>query len=59
MEKFDTYEKEVHDEVKRQRIDLAKNYRSRKEVVDGVNALFYRIMGHIPMLLQCIKCWIL
>ncbi len=45
MEKFDTYEKEVHDAVKLQRIDLAKNYRSRKEVVDCVNYLFYRIMG--------------
>ena len=45
MEKFDTYEKEVHDGVKLQRIDLAKNYRSRKEVVECVNYLFYRIMG--------------
>ena len=45
MEKFDTYEKEVHDAVKLQRIDLAKNYRSRKEVVECVNYLFYRIMG--------------
>lgn len=45
MEKFDTYEKEVHDSVKLQRIDLAKNYRSRREVVECVNYLFYRIMG--------------
>ncbi|MBQ3516601.1 MAG: UvrD-helicase domain-containing protein, partial [Lachnospiraceae bacterium] len=45
MEKFDTYEKEVRDEVKLQRIDLAKNYRSRREVVECVNYLFYRIMG--------------
>jgi len=45
MEKFDTYEKEVHDAVKLQRIDLAKNYRSRREVVECVNYLFYRIMG--------------
>ncbi|MBO4988080.1 MAG: helicase-exonuclease AddAB subunit AddA [Lachnospiraceae bacterium] len=45
MEKFDTYEKEVHDAVRLQRIDLAKNYRSRREVVECVNYLFYRIMG--------------
>lgn len=45
MEKYDTYEKEVRDDTLLQRIDLAKNYRSRKEVVEGVNALFYRIMG--------------
>lgn len=45
MEKYDTYEKTVHDGVKLQRIDLAKNYRSRREVVECVNYLFYRIMG--------------
>ena len=45
MEKYDTYEKEVRDDIVFQRIDLAKNYRSRGEVVDGVNALFFRIMG--------------
>ena len=45
MEKFDSYEKEVHDGVRLQRIDLTRNYRSRKEVVDCVNYLFYRIMG--------------
>ncbi len=45
MEKYDTYEKEVRDDTVLQRIDLAKNYRSRGEVVDGVNSLFYRIMG--------------
>ena len=45
MEKYDTYEKEVRDDIVLQRIDLAKNYRSRGEVVEGVNALFYRIMG--------------
>ncbi len=45
MEKYDTYHKEVTENTKLQRIDLAKNYRSRKEVVDTVNYLFYRIMG--------------
>ena len=45
MEKYDTYDKEVRDDVVLQRIDLAKNYRSRSEVVAGVNSLFYRIMG--------------
>lgn len=45
MEKYDTYEKEVREDTILQRIDLAKNYRSRGEVVDGVNSLFYRIMG--------------
>ena len=45
MEKYDTYDKEVRDDVVLQRIDLAKNYRSRGEVVEGVNSLFYRIMG--------------
>lgn len=45
MEKYDTYEKEVGEHTLLQRIDLARNYRSRKEVVEGVNSLFYRIMG--------------
>ena len=45
MEKYDTYEKEVRDDVLMQRIDLAKNYRSRDEVVEGVNSIFFRIMG--------------
>ena len=45
MEKYDTYEKEVRDDVLMQRIDLAKNYRSRNEVVEGVNSIFFRIMG--------------
>ena len=45
MEKYDAYEKEVREDTLLQRIDLAKNYRSRGEVVDGVNSLFYRIMG--------------
>ncbi len=41
MEKYDTYQKEDSD---KQRIDLSKNYRSRKEVIDSVNYLFERIM---------------
>ena len=45
MEKYDTYEKEVRDDICLQRIDLAKNYRSRDEVVEGVNSIFFRIMG--------------
>ena len=45
MEKYDTYEKEVREDTTLQRIDLAMNYRSRKEVLDCVNYLFYRIMG--------------
>lgn len=45
MEKYDTYEKEIREDTKRQRIDLSKNYRSRSEVIEGVNSLFYRIMG--------------
>lgn len=45
MEKYDTYEKEVCEDTALQRIDLAMNYRSRKEVLDCVNYLFYRIMG--------------
>lgn len=45
MEKYDTYEKEVGESTTLQRIDLARNYRSRDEVVEGVNSIFYRIMG--------------
>ena len=45
MEKYDTYDKEVEENTVLQRIDLAKNYRSRGEVVNGVNSLFFRIMG--------------
>ena len=45
MEKYDTYEKEVRSDTRLQRIDLAKNYRSRDEVVEGVNSIFFRIMG--------------
>ena len=41
MEKFDTYSTE--DGVC-QRVDLHKNFRSRKEVIDFVNAVFFQIM---------------
>ncbi len=42
MEKYSSYSKE---ESCCQRIDLHKNFRSRREVLDSVNDLFYRIMG--------------
>lgn len=42
IEKYNCYSKI---DSKRQRIDLHRNFRSRKEVIDSVNALFYRIMG--------------
>ena len=42
IEKYTCYTK--HDSA-RQRIDLHKNFRSRREVIDSVNNLFYRIMG--------------
>lgn len=42
IEKYNCYSKIDSD---RQRIDLHRNFRSRKEVIDSVNALFYRIMG--------------
>lgn len=41
LEKYESYGKEG-DCI---RIDLAKNFRSRSEVVDGVNAVFSRIMS--------------
>ena len=41
MEKYDTYSL---DDGKEQRIDLHQNFRSRKEVIDTVNDVFYRIM---------------
>lgn len=41
MEKYDTYSLEDSD---RQRIDLHKNFRSRKEVLDCVNYIFRNIM---------------
>ena len=42
MEKFATYDLE---ESKKQRIDLHKNFRSRKEVLDFTNDMFYKIMA--------------
>ena len=42
MEKYHTYTKE---ESNCQRIDLHKNFRSRREVLEGVNTLFQKIMG--------------
>lgn len=48
MEKYDTYSLE---EGQKQRIDLHKNFRSRGEVLDAVNFIFYQIMtkelGHV------------
>lgn len=41
MEKFDTYNIE---ESQKQRIDLHKNFRSRREVLDSTNFLFEQIM---------------
>ena len=41
MEKYDTYSLE---DGKAQRIDLHKNFRSRKEVLDSVNYIFRQIM---------------
>ena len=42
MEKYNCYSKDDSDS---QRIDLHRNFRSRPQVLDSVNALFYRIMG--------------
>lgn len=42
MEKYDRYEKE---DSKNQKIELHQNFRSRKEVLDFTNEIFYRIMG--------------
>ena len=41
MEKYDTYSLT---DAKMQRIDLHKNFRSRNEVLDFSNDIFYRIM---------------
>lgn len=43
MEKFRTYPLTPGD--KKLRIDLHKNFRSRREVLESVNYLFYQIMG--------------
>lgn len=42
LEKFRTYNIE---ESKTQRIDLHKNFRSRKEVLESANAIFRQIMS--------------
>ena len=42
MEKYDRYEKE---DSQNQKIELHQNFRSRKEVLDCTNEIFYRIMG--------------
>ena len=41
MEKYDTYS---HEDAQAQRVDLHQNFRSRKEVIDTTNDIFYRIM---------------
>ncbi len=42
MEKYHSY---TTDESREQRIDLHKNFRSRREVLDSVNYIFRQIMG--------------
>lgn len=42
MEKFDRYQPNAELE---QRIDLHKNFRSRKEILEGINFIFSQIMG--------------
>ncbi|MCM1257676.1 MAG: helicase-exonuclease AddAB subunit AddA [Roseburia sp.] len=42
MEKYDRYTKE---DSKNQKIELHQNFRSRQEVLDCTNDIFYRIMG--------------
>lgn len=41
MEKFDSYEKEAGDRI---RVDLKQNFRSRHEVTDCVNDVFWQVM---------------
>ena len=43
LEKYHTYSTE--EESSYQRIDLHKNFRSRKAVIDSINHVFYQIMG--------------
>lgn len=43
LEKYHSYSLEADADC--QRIDLHKNFRSRKEVLDSVNHVFYQIMG--------------
>lgn len=44
MEKFHTYTPAEDGDTKKQRIDLHKNFRSRREVLDSVNFIFRQIM---------------
>lgn len=43
MEKYETY---TSTESNEQRIDLHKNFRSRPQVIETVNDIFYKIMNH-------------
>ena len=43
LEKYHSYSEE--DDALQQRVDLHKNFRSRRQVIDSVNHVFYRIMG--------------
>lgn len=43
LEKYEAFSE--HEEDKNRRIDLHKNFRSRKEVIESVNDVFYQIMG--------------
>lgn len=42
IEKYNSYSRQ---DSPKQRIDLRQNFRSRQEVIESVNDLFYRIMG--------------
>lgn len=42
MEKYHTYSTKDGDKI---RIDLHKNFRSREEILEGINFIFYQIMG--------------
>ncbi len=44
MEKFASYS--LEDDEQKQRIDLHKNFRSRREVLDSVNYIFRQVMTH-------------
>ena len=43
LEKYHAYSE--NEDAKQQRVNLHKNFRSRKEVIDSVNHVFYQIMG--------------
>lgn len=44
LEKYDSYAPYGDEESRCQKIELHQNFRSRKEVLAGINAVFYRIM---------------